>query len=132
MADYEIGQQAPTATHGPSMHDLVMADLDRRKAFGLLKYGTLLQAGNGRDALKDAYEEVLDLAVYLRQAIEERDTGRDAARRSRYDDVREHLRTYHRFGQVSLSVWRDTDLVQAHLTEHRGWCDHEYQAWGDE
>lgn len=72
MADYEIGQQAPAVTDGPSMHDLVVADMLKRKVFGLGKYGTLLQAGNGRDALKDAYEEVLDLAVYLRQAIEER------------------------------------------------------------
>jgi len=27
---------------------------------------------NGRDALQDAYEEALDLACYLKQAIEER------------------------------------------------------------
>jgi hypothetical protein len=32
-----------------------------------------LQAFNGRDALRDAYEEALDLACYLRQAIAERD-----------------------------------------------------------
>jgi hypothetical protein len=38
----------------------------------LQRYGTLLQAGNGRDALVDAYQECLDLACYLRQAIEER------------------------------------------------------------
>ncbi len=41
-------------------------------------YGTPLRAYNGRDALKDAYEEALDLAVYLRQAIEERDLARRA------------------------------------------------------
>ena len=29
-------------------------------------------AGNGRDALLDAYQEALDMAVYLRQAIAER------------------------------------------------------------
>lgn len=65
-------EPAPTPTDGPSMHDLVIEDMAKRKSFGLAKYGTLLQAGNGRDALMDAYEEVLDLAVYLRQAIEER------------------------------------------------------------
>lgn len=54
------------------MHDLVCEDMQKRKQFGLSKYGTLLQAGNGRDALQDAYDEVLDLAVYLRQAIAER------------------------------------------------------------
>jgi hypothetical protein len=30
-----------------------------------------LQAHNGRNALIDAYQEALDLVVYLRQAIEE-------------------------------------------------------------
>ena len=40
---------------------------------GIVRYGTPLQAHNGRDALVDAYQEALDLAVYLRQAIYERD-----------------------------------------------------------
>jgi hypothetical protein len=34
----------------------------------------LLQPHNGRDCLMDAYQEALDLAMYLRQAIFERDT----------------------------------------------------------
>ena len=37
------------------------------------KYGVGLQPHNGRDVLRDAYEEALDLCVYLRQAIFERD-----------------------------------------------------------
>lgn len=41
--------------------------------FGRRKYGTPLQPFNGRDPLVDAYQEVLDLAVYLRQAIWERE-----------------------------------------------------------
>jgi hypothetical protein len=52
---------------------MVIADIEKRKAIGLERYGTLLQPFNGRDALRDAYEEALDLAQYLRQAIEERD-----------------------------------------------------------
>jgi hypothetical protein len=54
------------------MHDLVIADVEARKQFGLSKYGVLLQAHNGRDALRDAYDEILDLAVYIRQLMEER------------------------------------------------------------
>lgn len=50
--------------------------MQKRDEMGLRKYGTRLQAGNGRDALKDAYEEALDLAVYLRQVIAERDSRR--------------------------------------------------------
>ncbi len=67
-------QADPIPNSSPSMHDLVSEDMQKRKQFGLGKYGTLLQAGNGRHALQDAYDEVLDLAVYLRQAIEESKT----------------------------------------------------------
>lgn len=66
------GQPSPTPTDGPSMHDLVIADMEARKAFGLRKYGTLLQAHNGRDALRDLYDELLDAIVYVRQLMEER------------------------------------------------------------
>lgn len=58
----------------PSVQDAVIADIDERKAIGLERYGTLLQPHNGRDALRDAYEEAIDLAMYLKQAIIERDT----------------------------------------------------------
>jgi hypothetical protein len=51
--------------------DLVMADLARRAETGRIKYGTYLQSHNGRNALIDAYQEALDLCMYLRQAIEE-------------------------------------------------------------
>lgn len=49
----------------------MIADIEERKNLGLRKYGTLLQPFNGRSFLLDAYEEVLDLAVYLRGKIEE-------------------------------------------------------------
>lgn len=65
-------QPDPVPNETASMHDLVAEDLQKRKEFGYRKYGTLLQAGNGRDPLTDAYEEVLDHSVYLRQAIIER------------------------------------------------------------
>ncbi len=52
--------------------DLVIKDMKDRNEKGIKTYGVPLQVHNGRDALWDAYEEALDLAVYLRQAIEER------------------------------------------------------------
>lgn len=55
-----------------SIQDQVIADLEERKKLGLRKYGTLLQPNNGRDALRDAYEEVLDLCCYLAQVLTER------------------------------------------------------------
>lgn len=57
----------------PASWDLVLADMKERDQFGKSKYGMSLQPGNGRDALADAYQEALDLAVYLRTAIYERD-----------------------------------------------------------
>jgi hypothetical protein len=67
-------QPAPIANEQPAIWDLVIADMRTRDAVGRERYGTPLQAGNGRDALVDAYQEALDLAAYLRQAIEERAT----------------------------------------------------------
>lgn len=53
--------------------ELVQEDLRARMTKGRDTYGTDLYAHNGRDALVDAYQEALDLCMYLRQAIEERD-----------------------------------------------------------
>lgn len=67
-------QPAPTSNSRPAVWDLVIKDMQERDAVGRERYGTPLQPFNGRDALVDAYQEALDLAVYLRQAIEERDS----------------------------------------------------------
>lgn len=51
----------------------VLEDIKRRAEEGKLKYGTYLETFNGRDALVDEYQETLDKAMYLKQAIMERD-----------------------------------------------------------
>lgn len=51
----------------------IETDLMERRALGLRRYGSLLQPGNGRDPLRDAYEEVQDLVVYFRQLMMARD-----------------------------------------------------------
>lgn len=66
-------QPAPEPNDRPAVWDLVIADMRERDHVGRERYGTPLQPHNGRDALVDAYQEALDLAVYLRQAIAERD-----------------------------------------------------------
>lgn len=66
-------QPTPTPNDGKPVWLMVIADMHDRDELGRKRYGTPLQAHNGRDALRDAYEEALDLAVYLRQEIEERD-----------------------------------------------------------
>lgn len=65
-------QPPPVPNDRPAIVDLVIADMVERKRIGIERYGTPLQAHNGRDALVDAYQEALDLTMYLRQAIEER------------------------------------------------------------
>ena len=81
-------QQLPVPNDGPSMHDLVAADVDtwpqpqperqairallaERKQLGLDRYGSLLQSHNGRNAKRDLIEECADAAVYARQLLEE-------------------------------------------------------------
>lgn len=67
-----VDQPPPAPSRGPAIWDLVVDDMIARDHVGRARYGTPLRAGNGRDALVDAYQEALDLVVYLRQAIEER------------------------------------------------------------
>ena len=69
-------QPAPTGD-GARIIDLVLDDLIVRARLGRAVYGDFLRANNGRNPLVDAYQEALDLAMYLRQAIEEGKNGRD-------------------------------------------------------
>jgi hypothetical protein len=70
---YTLEQPPPTANTRPAVWGLVMRDMADRDKEGRRKYGVPLQPFNGRDAMVDAYQEALDLVVYLRQAILERD-----------------------------------------------------------
>ena len=76
-------QPAPTPNASTPIIELVLADvsdqyvaadLRARAEVGRARYGVYLQAHNGRDALRDAYEEALDLTMYLRQMLEEATT----------------------------------------------------------
>ena len=71
-ADYAAtAKQATPKGSGNPILGMVLADLTNRALEGTAKYGEPLKAHNGRNALWDAYQEALDLAMYLRQAIEE-------------------------------------------------------------
>jgi len=65
-------EPSPIQSTGDIWKD-VQSDMEQRRKFGINKYGTPLQAHNGRNPLVDAYQEALDLVVYLKQAIEELD-----------------------------------------------------------
>jgi len=45
----------------------------RKAGFGLAKYGTALQADNGRDWWADAWQEALDMIAYTAQGMMEGD-----------------------------------------------------------
>lgn len=66
-------QPLPVKNDREYVQTTVIRDLETRTAVGIERYGTGLQPFNGRDALRDAYEEALDLAVYLKQVLIERD-----------------------------------------------------------
>jgi hypothetical protein len=77
-------QPLPVPNDRPSIHDLVLEDLEQmhldgpaslillsRRQLGLDRYDSLLQAFNNRDAFRDLVEELADASVYARQLIEE-------------------------------------------------------------
>ncbi len=66
-------QEQPAPKKGKiKVLDHVLADLTQRAEAGKEKYGTNLMTENGRDALQDAYEEMMDAAMYLKQALLEK------------------------------------------------------------
>lgn len=69
-------QPAPTPNASPPIWEQIVADMIARDEMGRRKYGTPLQAGNGRDALQDLYEELLDAVAYTKQAILERNEAK--------------------------------------------------------
>lgn len=66
-------QEAPKPNDTRPVWDMVVEDMQERDKIGRERYGTPLQVGNGRDALIDAYQEALDLVVYMRAEIAKRD-----------------------------------------------------------
>jgi hypothetical protein len=66
-------QPFPRINKNPILQKLVIEDMAKRLELGIERYGTGLQAYNGRDMLQDAYEEALDLCVYLKGIMYERD-----------------------------------------------------------
>lgn len=64
-----MAQSKPTLNQRMAVWDQVILDIQKRDEAGVKTYGTRLQPFNGRSSLSDAYEEALDLSVYLKQRI---------------------------------------------------------------
>jgi len=72
--------QPPPVQGGQIVLNKVLADLIERADTGRAKYGRYLETNNGRVALWDAYQEALDLAMYLRQALLEIESKANASK----------------------------------------------------
>lgn len=72
MTNLSTPQPAPIPNNNPSIHDIVIESVLKRKAIGLKEYKVPLQAGNGRNPLRDLSDELYDAICYLEQEIQER------------------------------------------------------------
>jgi hypothetical protein len=100
-AYYSTPEPPPIANNNPSIHDLVIQDMQDRKQFGLDKYGTILQACNGRKTVVDLHQELLDAVVYSRSLIEEQNAI---------------IKALLLMCQQYLSISKDNDLSHWHMT----------------
>jgi hypothetical protein len=67
-------QPMPVPNGQPDIQSMVLADLEARRKVGIARYATGLQPFNGRDMMRDLYEELIDATVYVKGVMVERDT----------------------------------------------------------
>lgn len=72
-------EDARALHHDQAAVEATVKDMQDRDQVGLERYGTRLQPYNGRDSLVDAYQEALDLCVYLRTVLYELHEAGDTA-----------------------------------------------------
>ncbi|MEV0616144.1 hypothetical protein AB0I81_22715 [Nonomuraea sp. NPDC050404] len=107
-------QPLPTPNEHADIQSQVIADIEARRDLGIQRYGTALQPHNGRDALRDLYEELVDGAMYVKQVMVERATAATPVEHGRrihaviFNAVTEESRALDRF--LSLT---DRDKVTA-------------------
>lgn len=63
-------EPSPTGT-GKKVIDEVVMDIKARSCMGEKKYGTPLRTFNGRNAMMDLYQELLDSVMYAKQVLME-------------------------------------------------------------
>jgi hypothetical protein len=56
-----------------NLFEIVKTDLDARNELGMRVYKKPMQPHDGRNSLQDAYEEALDLVMYLKKALVEQE-----------------------------------------------------------
>ena len=82
-----MSQPDPIPNGTTPIWELVVEDMKARDQLGRKRYGTPLQAFNGRNSLQDLYEEQLDQIAYTKAKIIEDEHARDEVGKVMY-----HLR----------------------------------------
>ena len=85
-----MSQPDPIRNDSQYLWPQVVRDMMTRDMIGAERYSTRLQALNGRDMAQDAYEEALDMSVYLKGVCVEMEALR-AERDSLLDRESAHL-----------------------------------------
>lgn len=67
--DEHVTPQKPPEPGKEIVLKFVMEDLKKRALMGKRQYHRYLETFNGRNALIDAYQEALDLVMYLKQQL---------------------------------------------------------------
>ena len=79
MLDSKASTPQPPPISGKiNVAPVVIADIEARVKAGKEKYGTLLQTHNGRSALWDLYQELIDACMYVRQRLLEEEQSGDS------------------------------------------------------
>lgn len=99
IADLSLDKSLP-----PALFEAARASLNAREALGVERYGQLLQPGNGRDVMRDVWEETVDQVAYLATAVRE---------------GHEVVDFYHRAVDLMLDLVSLMDGVPRHLTVFR-------------
>lgn len=97
-------QSDPVPNNFAHIADLVCADIQEKKRMGMEKYGTPLQAFNGRNSLQDAYQEAIDLTKYLKQKLEEEREGSSIGKM--HFGIQELIRRVHTWSR-NCGWWND-------------------------
>lgn len=118
-------QPLPTPNDRPDIQSLVIDDIRARREVGIQRYGTALQSHNGRDGLRDLYEELIDGAMYARQLLEERNIF--PAVRHLLDLLASQERLLQRWAeadpQVQQGLWRALHAAADKVREAMGQDD---------
>lgn len=110
--DPERDQQAPVP-QGMDVQQALIRAIQERRQHGIRKYGQPLMTEDGRDTLRDAWEEALDLCSYLTKALLQRD-GRLPIDPEQPPVVREGTEDYN-----DLQTWLEGDSRTAMAAARR-------------